>query len=198
MATQPGVGYTFTSSSSGTNLTIDAPWINYTPVGVLSEPTKHPFQVTDLGPKTVGGTLSYWYTVQPGLVNNLDPMIGGTSWFMTHMPVSDYEFVYYKWQFNPTTGYSYIVLKLGYDSSTPGVFPDSNTAHVSASPSYPVVDSLSYMPTTGDVDSYIVLATAYQDPTTKAITVWQQVQSSLWADRLKVSTLAAKYYFARI
>ena len=196
MTTQPGVGYIFTTSGQGENLNILQPMEAFT--SMVYEGDKHPFQVTDLGPKTVGGTLSYWFTVQPGLVNNLDPMIEGTSWFMTHMPVSDYEFVYYKWSFNVTTGYSYIVLQLGYDSATPGVFPDSNTTHVSASPSYPVVASLSYMPTTGDTDSYIVLATAYQDPTTKAITVWQQVQSSLWADRLKVSTLAAKYYFARI
>lgn len=194
MATQPGVGYIFTSSGQGENFNILSPLETFT--SMAYEGDKHPFQVTDLGPKTVDGTLSYWFTVQPGLVNNLDPMIEGTSWFMTHMPVTDYEFVYYKWQFNPTTHYSYIVLKLGYDSATPGVFPDSNTAHVSASPSYPVVASLTYMPTTGDVDSYIVLATAY--PTSKEITIWQQVKSSLWADRLKVSTLAAKYYFARI
>ena len=197
MATQPGVGYTFTSSSSGTNLTIDAPWVNYTSVGVSSEVATHPFKVTDLGPKTVGGTTYYWFTVQPGLVNNLDPMIGGTSWFMTHMPKSDYEFVNYKWQFNPTTHYSYIVLKLGYDSVNKK-YPDDDTSHVSSSPSYPVVDSFTTMPTTGDIDSYIVLATAYQDPTTNAITVWQAVTKSLWTDRIKVPGVTARYYFASV
>jgi len=196
MQINPGAGYTFTSSGTGHNLTIQTPW---SPWALFPEPEadKHPFQVTDLGPKTVGGTLSYWFTVQPGLVNNLDPMIDGTSWFMTHMPVSDYEYVYYKWQFNATTHYSYIVLKLGFDSSTLK-YPDDNTAHVSSSPSYPVVASLTTMPTTGDVDSYIVLATAYQDPTTKEITVWQDVTKSLWTDRIKVTGLTARYYFASV
>jgi hypothetical protein len=156
---------------------------------------KHPFQVTNLGLKS--GTSDYYFTVQPGLVNNIDPMIEGTSWFMTHIPTSDYEFVYYKWQFNPTTNYSYIVLQLGYDSATLK-YPDDNTAHVSSSPSYPVVASLTYMPTTGDVDSYIVLATAYKDPTTNAITVWQAVTKSLWTDRIKVTGATARYYFASV
>jgi hypothetical protein len=196
MSIQPGPGYIFTSSGQGTNLNVLQPLETYTSLNYETT-VKHPFKVTDLGPKTVSGTLSYWFTVQPGLVNNLDPMIEGTSWFMTHMPVSDYEYVYYKWQFNVTTHYSYIVLKLGYDSTTKK-YPDPDTSHVSASPSYPVVASLTYMPTTGDVDSYIVLATAYQDPTTKEITVWQQVTKSLWTDRIKVTGITARYYFASV
>jgi hypothetical protein len=197
MSTQPGVGYTFTNSSLGGNLSIIEPWMPMTPV-VVEPVNTHPFKVTYLGVKTTGGVDTYFFTVQPGLINNLKPMIDGTTWFMDHMPKSDYEMVYYQFQFNPTTGYAYIVLKLGYDSSTPGVYPDSNIGHVSASPSYPVVGCLTYMPSTGDVDSYIVLATAYQNPVSKAITIWQQVTSSLWADRLKIASLDAKYYFARI
>jgi hypothetical protein len=124
-------------------------------------------------------------------------MIGGTSWFMTHMPVSDYEFVYYEWVFNPSTYYSYIVMKLGFDSANLR-YPDDDVTHVSSSPSYPVVDSLSTMPVTGDIDSYIVLATAYKDPTTNVITVWQQVTKSLWTDRIKVTGMTARYYFASV
>lgn len=193
---QPGSGYTFTASSQGYNFSIQKPWSEWCQYPVEPRP-KHPFEVTDLGPKVVGGTLRYWFTVQPGLVNNLDPMIASSTYFMTHMPKSDYEFVYYEWQFNPTSGYAWIVLKLGYDAAT-GQYPDSNTAHVSASPSYPAVGCLTFMPVTNDTDSYVVLATAYQDPTTKAITIWQDVSKSLWTDRIKVNTLAAKYYFASI
>lgn len=189
MQIQPGVGYTFDSSSSGVTLDVSNPF----PDNDFT--AKHPFQVTNLGQKT--GTTDYYFTVQPGLVNNLDPMIEGTSWFMTHMPISDYLLTYYKWQFSGTTGYSYIVLKLGYDSTTKK-YPDDNTAHVSASPSYPVIASLTFMPTTNDTDSYIVLATAYQDPTTKAITVWQAVTKSLWTDRIKVTGATARYYFASV
>jgi hypothetical protein len=196
MQINPGKGYNFTSSASGHNLSIEdtwSPWCEYP----APEIAKHPFQVTDLGPKTVGGTLKYWFTVQPGRVNNLDPMIASSALFMTHMPVSDYEFVYYEWLFNATTNYSYVVMKLGFDSSNLR-YPDDNTAHVSASPSYPAVGSLSFMPTTGDIDSYIVLATAYQNPTTKEITVWQDVTKSLWTDRIKVTGSTARYYFASV
>jgi hypothetical protein len=196
MQINPGAGYTFTSSGTGHNLTIQTPW---SPWALFPEPegNKHPFQVTDLGPKTVGGTLSYWFTVQPGLVNNLDPMIEGTSWFMTHMPKSDYEYVYYKWQFNPTTHYSYIVLKLGYDAAT-DTFPDSDTSHVSASPSYPVVACLSYEPVTNNIDAYLTIAKAYQNPTTKEITISQYVTGSLWSLRVQFGTTAALYYYNRI
>ena len=196
MQINPGKGYNFTSSASGHNLSLEdtwSPWCEYP----APELAKHPFQVTDLGPKVVGGNLKYWFTVQPGLVNNLDPMIGGTSWFMTHMPVSDYEFVYYEWLFNVTTNYSYVVMKLGFDSANLR-YPDDDVTHVSTSPSYPVVGSLTTMPVTGNVDSYIVLATAYKDPTTNEITVWQAVTKSLWTDRIKVTGSTARYYFASV
>lgn len=196
MATQPGVGYTFTASSSGTNLSIDPPWVDYTPLVVAAQST-HPFKVFDLGPKVVGGNLRYWFTVQPGLVNNLDPMIAGSTLFMTHMPVSDYEFVYYEFNFNPSTYYSYIVLKLGYDAAT-DTFPDSDTSHVSASPSYPAVGSLTTMPVTDNVDAYVVLARAYKDPVTNAITINQYVTGSLWSLRVQFGTSAALYYYNRI
>jgi hypothetical protein len=197
MSIQPGAGYTFTSSGQGTNLNILKPLETYTSLAYDIEFPKHPFKVTDLGPKTAGGVTTYWFTVQPGLVNNLDPMIASSAYFMTHMPVSDYEFVYYQWTFNVTTNYAYIVLKLGFDSTNLR-YPDDDVTHVSSSPSYPAVGCLSYMPTTGDVDSYIVLATAYQDPTTKKITIWQDVTKSLWTDRIKVTGLTARYYFASI
>jgi len=189
----PGVGYAFTRTSSGSHLEILQPWSR--PIIQTASDSVYPFQVTDLGKKT--GVDEWYFSVEPGLVNNINPMIEGTSWYMNHMPVSDWQMVYYKWNFNPTSHYSYIVLKLGYDSSTKK-YPDDNTSHVSASPSYPVVASLTFMPTTDDTDSYIVLATAYQDPTTKAITVWQAVTGSLWTDRIKVGSNAATYYFAKV
>ena len=190
MKIQPGLGYTFDSSNKGFTFDTSEQFPdNPGPTNV------HPFKVTNLGLKS--GTSDYYFKVQPGLVNNLDPMIEGTSWYMTHMPVSDWEMVYYKWQFNSTTHYSYIVLQLGYDSSTKK-YPDDDTSHVSSSPSYPVVASLTYMPTTGDTDSYIVLATAYKDPTTNEITIWQAVTKSLWTDRIKVTGITARYYFASV
>lgn len=196
MQINPGAGYTFTSSGSGHNLTISetwSPWCEYPP----EEASKHPFKVTDIGTTTVAGVTKYWFTVQPGLVNNLDPMIDGTSWFMTHMPKSDYEYVYYQWQFNVTSNFAWIVLKLGYDATT-DKFPDPDTSHVSASPSYPVVACLSYEPTTNNTDAYLIIAKAYQNPTTKEITISQYVTGSIWSVRVRFGTSAAMYYYNRI
>jgi len=190
MKIQPGVGYNFDSSSKGFTLDTSEPFPD-----PIASVYYHPFEVTNLG--LLPATSNYFFKVQPGLVNNLDPMIGGTSLFMTHMPVSDYEFVNYQWNFDVSTYYSYVVLKLGFDSANL-VYPDDDVTHVSASPSYPVVDSFSYMPVTDDVDSYIVLATAYKDPTTNVITVWQAVTKSLWTDRIKTSGAPARYYFASV
>ena len=190
MKIQPGVGYNFDSSSKGFTLDTTEPF----PEPIASV-YYHPFEVTNLGLKPA--TSNYYFKVQPGLVNNLDPMIGGTSLFMTHMPVSDYLYVNYQWNFNVSTNYSYVVLQLGFDSANLR-YPDDDVTHVSTSPAYPVVDSLSSMPTTGNVDSYIVLATAYKDPTTNEITVWQAVTKSLWTDRIKVTGSTARYYFASV
>jgi hypothetical protein len=196
MQINPGKGYNFTSSASGHNLSIEdtwSPWCEYP----APEIAKHPFQVTDLGPTTVGGVTKYWFTVKPGLVNNLDPMIASSTYFMTHMPVSDYEFVYYEFQFNVTSHFAWIVLKLGYDAAT-DTFPDSNTAHVSASPSYPVVGCLTFEPVTNNTDAYLILAKAYQDPVTKAITISQYVTGSIWSLRVQFGTDPALYYYNRI
>ena len=193
MKIQPGLGYIFDSSSQGFTLDtsgLDGQFPDNPGVGPY-----HPFQVTNLGLKPA--TSNYYFKVQPGLVNNLDPMIGGTSLFMTHMPVSDYLFVNYQWNFNGSTNYSYVVLQLGFDSANLR-YPDDDVTHVSTSPSYPVVGSLTTMPVTGNVDSYIVLATAYKDPTTNEITVWQAVTKSLWTDRIKVTGSTARYYFASV
>jgi hypothetical protein len=196
MTIQPGPGYTFTSSGQGTNLNVIQPLEGFTSM-VYETATKHPFYVSDLGPTTVGGVTKYWFTVKPGTVNNLDPMIASSAYFMTHIPVSDYEFVYYEFTFNPTTNFAWIVLKLGYDAAT-DTFPDSNTAHVSASPSYPAVGCLSFEPVTNNVDAYLTIAKAYQNPTTKEITISQYVTGSLWSLRVQFGTTDAYYYYNRI
>jgi hypothetical protein len=193
---QPGSGYTFTASSQGYNFSIQKAWSEWCQYPVEPRP-KHPFEVSDLGPTTVGGVTKYWFTVKPGLVNNLDPMIASSAYFMTHIPVSDYEFVYYEFTFNPTTNFAWIVLKLGYDAAT-DTFPDSNTAHVSASPSYPAVGCLSFEPVTNNVDAYLTIAKAYQNPTTKEITISQYVTGSIWSLRVRFGTDPALYYYNRI
>lgn len=194
MSIQPGVGYTFKGSSLGHTLDIQEKWTPWT-YDLYPSWDNHPFKVNNQG--YADATTDYRFEVVPGTVNNLTPMIDGTSDLMTDDP--NY---WYKWNFNSTSGYSWVVLQVSFDSSTKA-YPDPNTSHVSAVPSYPVVASLSYNPTSDDDTSYIILATAYQDPSTatgtdKTITVWQAVTGSLWTDRIKVHGIDAKYFWARI
>lgn len=184
---EAGTGYGFSRTSTGTNIDVFKDWQAHLPI--YNTPS-HPWMVTNNGHGTGGSSGVYYWKMVPGLVNNLSPMWQGTSTLMSADP--NYSNT---WSFNATTHYSYIVLETSYDSANKK-YPDDNTAHVSAIPAYPVVASLSYMPTTDDTTAYLVLATAYQDPTTKVITIWQMVKQSVWTDRIKVNTLDAKYYYA--
>ena len=184
---EAGTGYGFSRTSTGTNIDIFAEWQAHLPI-YKKEP--FPWMVTNNGHGTGGSSGDYYFKMVPGLVNNLSPMWEGTTTTMAANP--NYSNT---WSFNPTSHYSYVVLETSYDSANKK-YPDDNTAHVSAVPAYPVVASLSYMPTTDDTTAYLVLATAYQDPTTNVITIWQMAKQSVWTDRIKVNTLDAKYYYA--
>jgi len=179
---EAGTGYGFSRTSTGTNIDVFKDWQAHLPI--YNTPS-HPWLVTNNGHSSG----DYYWKMVPGLVNNLSPLWSGASEIMSEYP--NYSNI---WSFDATTHYSYIVLKTGYDSANKK-YPDDNRAHVSV-PTYPVVGSLSYMPTTDDTTAYLVLATAYQDPTTNVITIWQMVKQSVWTDRIKVNTLDAKYYYA--
>lgn len=181
---EAGTGYGFSRTSTGTNIDVFKDWQSHLPI---YKTPSHPWMVTNKGLGTDG---FYYFTIVPGLVNNLSPALAGTTMLMSDDPNH-----LNTWSFNLTTHYSYIVLQTSYDSANKK-YPDDNTAHVSAIPAYPIVESLSFMPTTDDTTANLVLATAYQDPTTKVITIWQMVKQSVWTDRIKVNTLDAKYYYA--
>ena len=181
---QPGAGYTFSASSSGMNLNIEQPFDDQF---LQIDTNTHPFLVTNLG-EDAG---DYYFNVQPGTVNNLVPMIENTADLMTDDPLFSYF-----WNFDGA-GQSWVVLKTGYDSAT-NEFPFSDITAVATSPSYPQVFSSATMPTTGNTDAYLLLATATQDLTTFEITVNQMVTGSIWALRVQFGTDPARYYYNRI
>jgi hypothetical protein len=202
MGIQPGVGYTFSDSSQGSNLTILQPWAPWTTYG--TEDPGHPFKIVNVQIVTSGGSQFVRYQVQSGTINNLVPTIddyvSGTlvkldrvTSGVANPPTAELDPA---GQYNGTTKTSYIYLRTGPDAST-SAYPSSDLS----SARYPSVGGTSdeNEPDT-DIYAYIKIGTITVDnitaPTT--FTVNQNVTGSLWADRLKLGTATATYYYARI
>jgi hypothetical protein len=204
MGIQPGVGYTFSDSSQGSNLTIIqpwAPWANY----ANAEDLYHPFKIVNVQIATSGGSQVVRYQVQSGTLNNLVPKIddyvSGTEVLLNRVtsgvanpPTAQLASSNY----DATTKTSYITLRAGAKTTSPYNYPDS----IFSSNQYPVIIGGNTFPVTPDdnVWGFLVIGTITVDsittPTT--FTVNQNVTGSLWADRIKLAGITARYYYARI
>jgi hypothetical protein len=188
MAIQPGVGYTFTASSQGTNLTIHnqwSQWANYD----MGETC--PFTIEDQSSGEV-----YKFSCTPGVVNSVIPQIGidaDATKRLDKKPTPTTTF-----NFDEETGYSYIYLKVSADfSSPPTVYPVTDEEDIL----YPRIISTSIQQEATDDSAFFLLAVAYQDPepeASKAVTITQLTCGSQWSDRIKVGDTTAKYFFARV
>jgi hypothetical protein len=181
MSIQPGVGYTFTASSQGTNLNIEKPWSPWLLYNEAGETC--PFTIQN---QSSGET--YKFSAIPGMVNSIIPQIGytpGLIYRLDQQPTPTTTF-----SFDGETGYSYIYLKVGC------VLPDFPVTEPTDL-YYPRIVSHSIEQASNDNNAFFLLATAYQDPDTKAITIWQLTCGSQWCDRIKFGTQTARYYFAR-
>ena len=191
---QPGVGYRFISSSSGVSLDIGDPWpTNDTVAG-------HPFKIINVSINAGGNVI---YQVKSGTINNLVPLlddyISSTQVKLDRVTsgVADPptgELV--STNYDATTLTSYIVLRSGPDATT-NEFPSSDVT----SARYPqVIGGNNPVITDTDTQGFVLLATITVDnittPTT--FTVSQNVSGSLWADRIKLAGITARYYYARI
>lgn len=181
MSIQPGPGYTFNASSSGSNLNISKDWSEWDNSGNVP-----PFTLNNA---SVGTT--YQFAVVAGMVNSVIPQLGPTAdptKRLDQLPAPTTAF-----NFDATTHYSYIYLKVSCSSGTSGDYPVTTPTDVL----YPrVISSATELPSDNN-SGYLLLATAYQDPTTHAITIWQLTTESQWSDRLKTGTDTARYYFAQ-
>jgi hypothetical protein len=186
MNLQPGTGYGFSAGAFGATLNVGEPF------GEDSfRVSDHPFRVFSAGSATVGGSPEYYFYCTPGTINNLDPLmsdVGGTAKKMTDTPRPKA-----KWDFNSTTHYSYVYLDVGVRSTDPLVYPETDDTNVR----YPLVGATDIQVASDNDFGKIVLAAAYKDPTTSAITIWQYVTGSLWSDRIKMAGIDARYFFAR-
>jgi len=196
MKIQPGVGYTFDSSSKG--FTFDTS--EQFPSRDGGNGTTHPFKIINVSINAGGNVI---YQVQSGIINNIVPLlddyISSTTVLLDRVtagvadpPTAELTSVNY----DATTLTSYIALRSGPDATT-NDFPSSDVT----SARYPVVIG-GDDPAIADTNTagYIFLGTITVDSTSAptTFTVSQNVTGSLWADRLKLGTLTAVYYYARI
>ena len=200
MRIQPGVGYTFDSSDKGFTLDTSDPFPDRD--GVVSG---HPFKIVNVALRTSGGVTSVTYQVQSGTMNNLVPLIddyaSGTDVKLDRVtsgvanpPTAELV----SSNFDATTKTSYITLRAGAKTASPYTYPDDDDT----TNQYPVIIGGNTFPVTPDSDTwgYLVIGTITVDsitaPTT--FTVSQNVTGSLWADRIKLAGITARYYYARI
>jgi hypothetical protein len=200
MKIQPGVGYNFDSSSHGFTLDTSDPFPSRE--GVVSG---HPLKIVNVALRTSGGATTVTYQVQSGTLNNLVPLIddyvSGTEVKLDRVtagvanpPTGELASSNY----DATTKTSYITLRAGPKTAAPYTYPDDDDT----TNQYPVIIGGNTFPVTPDSDTwgFLVIGTITVDsittPTT--FTVNQNVSGSLWADRIKLAGITARYYYARI
>jgi hypothetical protein len=194
MSIQPGVGYTFKSSSLGTNLTIEKPWAPW--INNLYEDSCFPFRVKNVTFNSDEGGGFTTYEICTGKINNITPAVFNAtteSWqLMDALPSGSSLLV----DFNGTTS-SIIFLRVGINETT-DVFPDDVPDPSDPNDHYPRIYStgLTIPPDTDDF-AYLQIAKIFKLPG-DAFTVDQYVTGSLWADRIKLGAQTARYYYARI
>lgn len=186
MKIQPGVGYTFDSSDKGFTLDTSDQFPSRDGVSTL-----HPLQIYGLRYDTATNTA--FYKVYPGTINNLVPQIeeDPSLWVKLDRVTSGIpdppEGV-----ITTSGGLYYIYLRTGPDATT-NQYPSDDTT----SARYPRIISVGTTQADTDTEGYILLAHGSISGS-NVITNYQDVSSSLWADRIKLAGITARYYYARI
>ena len=165
----------------------------------------HPFKIVNVALRTSGGSTTVTYQVVSGTMNNLVPKIDDyitstevkldrTTSGVANPPTGELVSSNY----DAVTKTSYITLRAGPDTASPYAYPDP----LVTSNQYPVIIGGNTAPSTPDdnVWGFLVIGTITVDsittPTTFAVN--QNVTGSLWANRIKLGSATARYFYARI
>lgn len=183
---QPGAGYGFTSSGYGFSLNTLPPF----PEQEASAPD-HPFKVSIYWSEE---SAMFFATVTAGTINNIVPVIWGGG------PADDLLTAIPKPEMGLATvqvppGEFYVYVRSGKSPTAFDEFPDSDRNN----PGYPQVYFSASTLIDSDEFGYIMLAQAQVTVATKTVNyIAQFVTGSLWASRIKVGNLTAKYFYARV
>lgn len=193
MSIQPGVGYTFTASSQGTNFNIQTPWSPWLLLGDSFECS--PYKVHDVVEVTEGGSSFVTYEICPGTFNNLMPQVYDTTsegFQYLDALTTGYKLVL---DFASTTS-SLVYLRVGKDPST-GSFPPGAPSPTNPDDPYPrIYNTGGALPADSDTFGYVSIARVINS--SGSYSVDQYITGSLWGDRIKLEGITARYYYARI
>jgi hypothetical protein len=189
MSIGKGTGYNFSTSNNQASLSVDKEFFDY----YDGSGGAHPFKVINI--RYDSGGSAWTFQVAPGTLNNEVAQIeedavwvflNRTSGGQPDWPVSVLT------PFDSTTHQCFIYLRAGKDA-TSGAFPGTDDT----SSDYPRIVCSDVELADTDTYGYILLAVATEG-SGPVCSVVQYVTGSLWGDRLKLGTLTAKYYYARI
>jgi len=194
MPTQPGVGYTFTTSSQGENFNIIQPWA---PIPLIIDTPFEcsPYKVHSVTLKTGDGGDYVTFDICPGTFNNQMPQSYDSvneEWVYIDDQYVDTEFVL---DFASTTT-SIVYLRVGPDATT-FAFPPTSPTGATDDPYPRIYSTGGALPVDSDTFGYVAIAKV-TEVSAAVYTVEQYVTGSLWGDRLKTGTDTARYYYARI
>ena len=196
MGIQPGVGYTFSDSSQGSNLAIEKPWSPWA-IYPAEEPVEpcFPFKVKKVKEETSGESSIVTFEICPGTVNNLMPQVYNTiseEWEYLDDLTAGYKLVL---EFDSTSS-SFVYLRSGPDPST-NAFPQTAPSGGADDPYPRIYSTGGTLPADTDTYGYVLLAKV-NALGSGVYSVDQYVTGSLWGDRIKLGSQTAQYYYARI
>lgn len=197
MSLQPGVGYTFSSSSLGTNLTIQQQWA---PIPLYTSEETCPLTTYNL---RKSGEV-YYVNIIPGMVNNL-VVKSDDGVLLTNDPPPDIQVFADGLVEGTTTNYIYIRCgNSAASGATPAYYP------ARSGDGYPSIRVSDEADKTDDDDySWILIAivtgtkTAIPDTDpveyTETFTVTKMIGcNSLWTERFKCGTSTAIYWWSAV
>jgi hypothetical protein len=191
MAIRNGAGYTFDSTNGQSTISVDKEFSDYYEGSSF---TCSPYKVHYVVEVTVGLSSYVKYQICPGTFNNQMPQVYDSVnevWKYLNALAVDTELVL---EFDSTTS-SFIYLRVG--PSTGGNFPPTVPSPTDPYDPYPRVYSTgSAIPSDTDTFGYVLLAKVTN--TAGVYSIEQYVTGSLWGDRIKLGTITASYYYARI
>ena len=185
---QPGNGYGFVSSGYGFSINAESPFDEN-----IQPNSNHPFKVINV--QYDSGGSAWTYQVVPGTLNNLVAQILDDSVWVkldrTTSGVPDWP-TSVMTPFNATTKKCYIYLRAGRDAAT-NSFPSIDDTAAE----YPRIINSDVVLADTDTYGYLLLAVA-TEATGPSVSVVQYVTGSLWANRIKLGSATARYFYARI
>jgi hypothetical protein len=190
MKIQPGVGYNFDSSSHGFTLDTSDPFPSRDGGGDVCLPLK----VKYLG-YTPSPDDTHTFNVCVGTVNNLVPQLKEDGvWVKLDRVVSGAASPPVC-VMNFTGGYTWIYLRVGKDAGSPALdqFPAQDTGQ----DGYPKIDSYGSVQTDNDTYAYLLLAHGFANAE-NVLTLYIDVQNSLWTERFKCGTDNAIYWWSAV